>query len=413
MEQILPSELAKLVSLELISRLDNSKLGKKLKEKNNGRMIGVLFCTNGKILYAYSGSYSEDFYSFNPNFVQPCFNVDEFNETLKLYGSVKYNNNIDEKKSRECFKKIQELYKFYCYNGSIKKLNDIYSSAPAGTGDCCAPRLLSYCYSKKMEPLSMCEFFYGDGSLKHKEYYTPCNSKCKKLLEHIIGLDILYYDHDIVVINKPSGLLSVPGINEKDSVQTRVKALFKNSIIQPSIHRLDMDTSGIIILGLTEIGHNRLSKQFQERTVTKEYTALINGVIKEKEGIIDLPIRKSDERNVNYIIDSNNGKKSITLWKLIRIEKINNNDKYHLVSRIKFMPITGRTHQIRVHCAYGLNMPIINDKLYQNTNNTNAGNESNMIKNINNGNLTLCANRISFTHPVSNKKMEITVKEEF
>ena len=177
-------------------------------------------------------------------------------------------------------------------------------------------------------------------------------------------LNIVYSDEKIVVVNKPGGLLSVPGRGEskQDCVTSRLKKLFPDCINQPSVHRLDMQTSGLLLLALNQKAHSNLSVQFQNREVYKEYVAVVDGKIKKNSGIIELAFRLDVNNRPKQIYDPVNGKTGITLWRKL--------EEYSETTRIKFIPLTGRTHQLRVHAAspLGLNVPIVGDKLYGNEN---------------------------------------------
>jgi tRNA pseudouridine32 synthase/23S rRNA pseudouridine746 synthase len=250
----------------------------------------------------------------------------------------------------------------------------------------------------------MVEWFYGTTNKseerKHKEYYPPCDQRCRPLLTAMLGLDIIYRDAEIVVVNKPSGLLSVPGRgpDKQDCVVTRLKRLFPLCIEQPSVHRLDMDTSGLLVLALTQKAHRNLSIQFIQRRVEKEYIALVDGVITEESGKIELAFRYDPENKPRQKYDPVLGKVGITHWQKIRVESYG--DGKRLVSRIRFVPITGRTHQLRVHSMHerGLGFPIVGDPLYGR-----AEGER----------LMLHASKIAFTHPETTDRMEFISEPEF
>jgi len=208
-------------------------------------------------------------------------------------------------------------------------------------------------------------------------------------------LDIIYQDENIVVVNKPGGMLSIPGKGPKkqDCVTARLKKLFPNCINQPSVHRLDMATSGLLVLALDQKSHSNLSIQFQNREIGKEYIAVVEGIIEEKNGKIELPFRLDVDNRPLQIYDPFYGKIGITFWQNLG----SNNNK----TRIKFIPITGRTHQLRVHSSFklGLNAPIVGDTLYG------SGREGDQLK--------LCAVFLSFKHPVTNKKLKFTIEPDF
>lgn len=208
-------------------------------------------------------------------------------------------------------------------------------------------------------------------------------------------LDIVYRDEYIVVVNKPGGLLTIPGKGEdkQDCVTSRLKKLIPDCIEQPSVHRLDMATSGLLVLALDSKSHSDLSIQFQNREVEKEYVAVVEGVIEERSGKIELPFRLDVDNRPLQIYDPVYGKTGITFW-----EKLSTEEN---TTRIKYTPITGRTHQLRVHSAYhlGLNAPIVGDALYG------SGKEGDQLK--------LCAVYIKFRHPVKKEWLSFRIEPCF
>ena len=208
-------------------------------------------------------------------------------------------------------------------------------------------------------------------------------------------MEILYQDEDIVVVDKPSGLLSIPGRGPEkiDSVSHRIRQMFPDCLAQPSVHRLDMDTSGLLVLALTAASHRHLSLQFQNRETDKHYLALLDGELAVEEGTITLPFRLDVENRPHQIYDEIHGKIGTTHWKKLGIE----NGK----TRIAFHPITGRTHQLRVHSAHpkGLGIPIVDDPLYGNGDLP--------------GKMKLHACELTFTHPTTGEKMTFTAPVPF
>jgi len=173
-------------------------------------------------------------------------------------------------------------------------------------------------------------------------------------------LAILYQDQAVVVVNKPGGLLAVPGRGpeKQDSVVSRLKAHFPDCIAQPSVHRLDMATSGLMVLALTANAHRDVSMQFEQRKVIKRYVALVQGQVKGEQGRIDLRFRLDPDNRPYQVYDEISGKRGVTLWKVIGREA--------LFTRVEFFPQTGRTHQLRLHASHekGLGRPILGDALY-------------------------------------------------
>ncbi|MEM0970647.1 MAG: RluA family pseudouridine synthase [Verrucomicrobiota bacterium] len=211
------------------------------------------------------------------------------------------------------------------------------------------------------------------------------------------GLEILYQDKQIVVVNKPSGVLSVPGRGPEkyDSISTRVKESIPGCLAQPAVHRLDMDTSGILVLALTKEAHRDLSIQFQNRRTKKRYVALLDGVVKgpREAGTIELPFRLDIENRPYQIYDPIHGKMGVTHWRKIRIEGE--------LTRVEFVPVTGRTHQLRVHASHekGLGIPISGDLLYG------TGTENAQLK--------LHAESLSFDHPETGETMTFQINALF
>ena len=208
-------------------------------------------------------------------------------------------------------------------------------------------------------------------------------------------LDILYADTKLVVVNKPSGLLSVPGKGpeNQDCVVTRVQAMFPACRKFPTVHRLDMDTSGILVLGLTARAQRELSQQFHDREVSKRYVALLDGIVLKPEGEIDLPLRMDPYNRPYQIYDPLQGRRALTEWRRLAVE----NGR----TRVEFQLHTGRTHQLRVHAAHplGLNCPIVGDRLYG----TGTGP----------GQLKLHAGYLRFVHPKTKEVMEFNVAPLF
>ena len=282
------------------------------------------------------------------------------------------------KLTTESLLNVFSLYTFTRFDGKKITLNEIIQAhggklPPTGTGDCCAPKLLSYAFEHNLTPISMDEVFYGRDT-KNKTNgtsYPPCDERCGYILPYILGLEILYRDSQIIVVNKPSGLLSVPGRTEdkQDCVVNRVKKLFPHCITQPSVHRLDMETSGLLVLAFTEEAHRNLSMQFEAGTVHKKYVALIDGVFdhNEYEGELQLKFRLDVDNRPHQIYDEVNGKLGITQWKKEGTELYTAPDgTKRRTTKIIFTPKTGRTHQLRLAASdpHGFGIPIVGDTLY-------------------------------------------------
>ncbi len=208
-------------------------------------------------------------------------------------------------------------------------------------------------------------------------------------------LDIVHFDSHIVVVHKPGGLLAVPGRgpDKQDCVVSRVKKNFPGCIDQPAVHRLDMATSGLMVLALTQSAHRELSRQFSQRLVKKKYIALLDGVVAAKQGEITLAFRLDPENRPWQVYDPVRGKTGITRWRSL--------DVCGNTTLVEFVPLTGRTHQLRLHAAHelGLGCPIIGDSLYGD------GQEGDSM--------LLHAGQLSFMHPVSCKMLEFSIPVPF
>lgn len=310
-----------------------------------------------------------------------------------------------------------EQYIFLNKDGIGKSLQDIFRETafgkpPSAAGECATPKLLQAAFLAGYNPLAMAEFWWGASPKseirKHGQFYPACTGKCKPILAHMLEgmsiddnpllrvsregckLEIVFEDDYLLVVNKPSGLRSVPGVDVLDSVYSRLKVLLVNK--EPLIvHRLDMDTSGLLVVAKTPDAHRSIQAQFLRRTVSKRYTALLSGIVAEEEGEISLPLSADLYNRPRQLVCFDTGKKSVTRWKVI--------ERTGAVTRVHFWPLTGRTHQLRMHAAHelGLNAPIVGDDLYG----TAAGR------------LYLHAAELAFVHPVTREAMRFEVGEAF
>ena len=260
---------------------------------------------------------------------------------------------------------------------SSEKIRQRFPLPPGGTGDCCAPKLLQTAYREGLRPVQIAEFWYGSsprGEVRHHGlFYPACRGKCKPVLTHMLqGLDIdpaarqrnlaaqlrtLYADDQIVVVSKPSGLLSVRGKSDAPSVESLLEEQYGRALM---VHRLDMDTSGLMVVALTDEAYHSLQQQFLDHTVRKQYVALLSRpIIKGTRGSIDLPLRPDPLDRPRQVVDYRQGKPAHTLY-----EVIGQTADGH--PRVLLTPLTGRTHQLRMHCAHqdGLDSPILGDNLY-------------------------------------------------
>lgn len=321
--------------------------------------------------------------------------------------------------------KLFEQYRFLNIHGAEKSLNGIFNATveltpPAGSGECAAPKLLHYAFKHGLKPLAMAEFWWGappkSEIRRHKQFYPACLRKCQPILGHMLeGLDIddnpllvnpaegknvviLYQDETMAIVNKPAEFLSVPGKAIEDSVYARMHQAFPHATGPLIVHRLDMSTSGLMVIALTKEAHKQLQKQFIQRTVTKRYVALLDGIPTEvahqqTAGHICLPLRGDLDDRPRQLVCHQFGKAAETDWELNHI------DKKARQTRVYLSPKTGRTHQLRVHCAHfeGLDTPIVGDDLY--------GKRGQRLH--------LHADLLCLEHPVSRKPLRFQVDPEF
>ena len=295
-----------------------------------------------------------------------------------------------KKRSAALQQKLFEQFRMLNARGEIKDLctifeQTVHKTPPAGAGECALPKLLQYAYLHQLEPLAMAEFWWGNSPKTevrlHGYYYPSCKGKCEPILQHMLQglkvdknplsanahkkeeLEIVFEDEWLVVVNKPSGMLSVPGKEEEaDSVYHRVKARYPEATGPMIVHRLDMATSGLLLVAKTKEVHQHLQEQFMNRSIKKRYVALLdrseqNG-LPEETGTINLPLCLNPLDRPRQMVSEEYGKPAVTEYRIL-----NYSDKY---IRIAFYPLTGRTHQLRVHAAHhqGLNCPILGDELY-------------------------------------------------
>lgn len=306
--------------------------------------------------------------------------------------------------------------------GEVSDLCELFAPTaqripPAGAGECAAPKLLQYAYLNDLQPLAMAEFWQGAsprGEVRHDGHFYPsCNSKCKPILMHMMqGLnvepnplteicppepEILLEDESIVVINKPCGMLSVDGKSGVRSVETWARERYGEKDFPMIVHRLDQSTSGILILAKSKQVHYALQSQFIRRTVEKRYVALLEGEVAHESGTIDLPMRLDYDNRPRQMIAAD-GKQAVTEYKIVGVEDGR--------TRILFRPITGRTHQLRLHAAHrdGLNAPIVGDDIYGRGLNADctAGHR-----------LCLHACLFEFDHPVTGERICVECKADF
>jgi len=311
-----------------------------------------------------------------------------------------------------------EQYQFLNKKKDVKDLSQLFleTSAlkpPAGSGECAAPKLLQYAFLHDLKPIALAEFWWGQSPnaevRKHRQFYPACQGKCKPILTHMLAgiemdtnpmlqnpaigkeLEYLFEDEDMLVVHKPAEFLSVPGIHIQDSVYTRIKHKYPNITGPIIVHRLDMSTSGILLIAKNKKTHKNLQSQFINKTIKKRYEALLAGNLKEDAGTINLPLRVDLNDRPRQLVCYEHGKPACTNWKVV--ERKDGKTRVHL------FPISGRTHQLRIHSSHklGLNTSIIGDDLY--------GKKATRLH--------LHAAEIEFTHPTTKEKMIFHKKAEF
>ena len=314
--------------------------------------------------------------------------------------------------------RIFDQYTFRDAQGTDRSLGSIFrdtvfGTPPAGAGECAAPKLLQFAYRHGLKPLALAEFWWGESPSsairKHGHFYPACRGKCEPILGHMLrglptdpnpllenpGADttigVIYEDDAILVIDKPADLLSVPGKRIADSVQRRIRARYPEATGPLIVHRLDMSTSGLLLLAKTKEAHKLLQRQFFKRSVSKRYVAILEGRVSESSGTIDLPLRGDLEDRPRQIVCRTHGKSARSHWEVVA--------RTAQTTTVHFWPVTGRTHQLRVHAAHpeGLNAPIVGDDLYGQ-----AGDR-----------LHLHAELLEFTHPVTKQTLSFTVPAPF
>ena len=314
-------------------------------------------------------------------------------------------------------KQIFESYSFLNAHKKEKSLKELFEKTsfklpPSGAGECCAPRLLQYAYIHNLKPLCFTEFWWGaspNSEIRvHNKHYPACRGKCGPILKHMLegvsvecdplntfseldSLNVLYEDSAIIAIEKPPGLLSVPGKEINYSLSSLIKKHFPEIEGPGLVHRLDYETSGIILVAKSLAFYKALQKQFASRTIEKKYVALLEGPLPLDQGKIELPLRVDLYNRPRQLVCFEHGKKAITEFR--QINKTENG------VRVEFYPLTGRTHQLRVHAAHksGLNSPIIGDSLY--------GSSAER--------LFLHAEEIRFDHPETAKSMTLRSPSPF
>lgn len=338
-------------------------------------------------------------------------------EVETLTAGIEILKNERRTRSAALQQKLFEQFRFLNARHEIRTLHEIFSQTvhktpPAGAGECAAPKLLQYAYLHGLQPIAMAEFWWGNSpktEIRHHGYYYPsCKGKCEPILQHMLqGLEVeehpaeeaysdielekLYEDDWLLVIHKPEGLLSVPGKSDRDSVYRKIKNQYPQATGPLIVHRLDMDTSGLLLIAKTKEAHQNLQAQFKNRTVKKRYVALLDGIPSSLQGLIDLPLCPDLLDRPRQMVHDTYGKPALTRYEVVEASPHR--------TRVALYPLTGRTHQLRVHAAHplGLNCPILGDPLYGKRDRR----------------LFLHAEYLEFRHPVSGERIALEKKADF
>ena len=280
-------------------------------------------------------------------------------------------------RSRHYLAQIQDTYRFASVRGETKTLRELFDdSPPGGAGDCAAPKLLAYAYAHGLQPIALAEVWLGPaplaGGRRAGAFYPACRGKCGPILAHVLAgaaeptpvyastpatERVVYEDAWIVVVDNPIGVLSVPGRGDalRDCIQARLRAVHPDATV---VHRLDLDTSGLLVAAKDAATHAALQRGFARRDIAKTYAAVLDGEVRGDTGVIELALRVDIEDRPRQIHDPRHGKHALTSWRVV--------DRSGGRTRVALVPHTGRTHQLRVHAAHplGLGAPVVGDRLY-------------------------------------------------
>lgn len=440
--------LARLAAMELMQSLEaHHALSWRLHEPGNGKMFGVLVVAapDGTIGYlrAFSGMMNGtwDVAGWAPStfdqaardivWVPGEVEMFEFaaqraalvarlreaahsSESKRINAEIRALDAVRAERSRTLMAGIQDSYHFANARGESKSLRSIFAPVepPAGAGDCAAPKLLAYAYRLGLRPLALAEFWWGasstTGDRREGVFYAACRGKCLPILTHMLdGLPAdapplfgsaaidaaepltVYEDDHLLVVNKPSGLLTVPGRSAslQDCVVSRLRVRYRDATGPLIVHRLDLDTSGLVLVAKSLEVAKALQRLFSLREVDKHYIAWLDGDVAGEHGHITLPLRIDVDDRPRNIVDYEFGKPADTEWRVLA--------RASGRTRVQFTPHTGRSHQLRVHAAHqlGLDAPIVGDRLYGRT----APDDGERLQ--------LHAERLAFQHPVTGERV--------
>ena len=408
-------------------------------EISRGKMFGVLVVKNHApntspsgephSLWAFSGLL--DGKNTQEGFVPPVFDLQKHGEYFQQEDAIISRMPDGEEKSNRS--RALQMWLFRQFNflnahGQSMNLCDIFDREtcripPSGAGECCAPKLLQYAYQHHLQPVCMAEFWLGaspKGEIRYDgEYYPACQAKCKPILRHMLtGLDveehpllpmmrakakemrIIYDDDALLAVYKPAGMLAVRGNVDAPSVESVIQETYPDVSGPLIVHRLDMDTSGIMIIAKNKDIHKALQIQFYKHEIRKRYIALLDGIVKDDKGIITLPLSPNALDRPRQMVNYEHGKEAVTAYEVL--------ERKDGTTRIAFYPQTGRTHQLRVHAAApeGLGCPIIGDRLYAQSTTANPSP-------LTVSRMMLHAEAIDFTHPTTGERIHLEVPADF
>jgi tRNA pseudouridine32 synthase/23S rRNA pseudouridine746 synthase len=329
-------------------------------------------------------------------------------------------------RSRELMAHIQDGYRFVNARGDVRPLRELFAPAepPAGAGDCAAPKLLAHAYALGLTPLALAEFWWGapsaTGDRREGVFYAACRGKCLPILTHMLeGLPAdppplfgaaaiaatepgtVYEDDHLLVVHKPSGLLTVPGRSAalQDCAVSRLRARYPEATGPLVVHRLDMDTSGLLLVAKSFEVAKALQRLFSLRAIDKHYVAVLDGQVTGEHGHITLPLRIDVDDRPRNIHDPVHGKPAHTEWQVLSRAGAGPGAR----TRVRLTPHTGRSHQLRVHAAHpqGLDAPIVGDRLYGRT----VPDDEDRLR--------LHAERLAFVHPVTGRPVVVEQQAPF
>lgn len=327
-----------------------------------------------------------------------CECLDKVQEEIDVY-KTQIERLKKERKTRsvKLQNKLFEQFRLLNARGEERDLCDIFSSTlqkvpPAGAGECAAPKLLQYAYVHGWKPLAMAEFWWGQSPKSeiriHGHYYPSCRHKCEPILNFMLQglnvepnpllklecsfakIEVVYEDEYCWIVHKPAGMLAVPGKEiEVKSLLDYMKDEHPEINDLYMVHRLDMDTSGLLLVAKTKEMQRELQSLFEKRKVKKRYVALLDGLIPDnvpRKGYIKLPLRPDYNNRPYQLVDETDGKVAVTRYEIIGQERLSIKGENHTVTKIHYYPETGRTHQLRIHSAHtlGMGLPILGDPLY-------------------------------------------------